>query len=252
MENTFQITQKALLANEPEFESWLLSAETFSLNSIPDLSRGSVLDIGVGTGRLIPLLSTMFQSYVGIDIAENAVRKAKVRHPGANVLQMDARSLQFADQSFDCVLFAFNGLDYVDFADRNRMLQEIRRILRPGGFFIYSTHSLRYKRAAVWKNRLVVKELFDRRPVNVIRSLRNRVRFFRGQSHDEEHGVSFINDTALEFSIFTTYVDVAKEIERLRDLGFVVLNSIGNTKESAIYDENDCWVYIISRRSQAS
>ena len=50
----------------------------------------------------------------------------------------------FKDNSFDFVLFSYNGVDYVDHADGLAILREIRRLIRPGGYFCFSTHNLNF------------------------------------------------------------------------------------------------------------
>lgn len=47
--------------------------------------------------------------------------------------------------------------------------------------------------------------------------------------------------------LLTTYVDIPKEIEALRRYGFAVITTIGNTKQSAGYDTDDLWVYILAK-----
>jgi SAM-dependent methyltransferase len=56
---------------------------------------------------------------------------------------LDARDLSaFADAAFDLILFSFNGIDYVDLPGRERVLSEVKRLLRPEGLFFFSSHSL--------------------------------------------------------------------------------------------------------------
>ncbi|MFT4115688.1 class I SAM-dependent methyltransferase [Bradyrhizobium sp.] len=250
MEQTSQATLNAILAHEPDAASWLIPAETFSLDLVPNSHLSSVLDVGAGAGRMIPLLSEKFANYTGVDISDHAVRKAKALYPDARLLTMDARSLHFPDEAFDCVVFAFNGIDYVGLSDRTKILLEIKRVLRPGGIFIYSTHNLGYHRAGAWKNRLFMPDIIARNPVRFIRLVRNRLRSFRRQTQDDHCGVAFINDPALHFSLLTAYVDLPKEVSRLQDLGLTALSLIGNTKKSAGYDEMDCWVYLVAEKPQ--
>jgi SAM-dependent methyltransferase len=233
-------------AHEPIFSSGLTTPENFSFELVPTSRRHSVLDIGVGAGRTIDPLSTMFDKYVGIDFSEKAIAKAKELFPHADLRVMDARNLGFAE-TFDCVVFSFNGIDCVNFADRELILRQIWRVLKPGGILIYSTHNLNHSRAAVWKSHFLVRELFSYRPLTAIRLIKNRLILFWHQSQDDKHSVAYINDPALSFTILNTYVDLPKEIERLREFGFSELATIGNTKAAAGYDDDDCWVYIVAR-----
>ncbi|HEY7626686.1 MAG TPA: class I SAM-dependent methyltransferase [Ilumatobacteraceae bacterium] len=100
-----------------------------------------VLDIGVGGGRTVPLLSTSAARYVGIDFLEELVAAARRRFPDADLRVGDARALDFPDASFDVVMFSSNGLDAISHADRETALHEIRRVLRSDGVFLFSTHN---------------------------------------------------------------------------------------------------------------
>jgi SAM-dependent methyltransferase len=110
------------------------------------VSPGSdVLDLGVGTGRTTPALSAKARRYVGLDCAEAMVLAGREEHPGIDFRVGDAGDLaDFDDDAFDVVVFSFNGLDYLHpVADRRRCLDECRRVLRPHGVLIVSTHHSR-------------------------------------------------------------------------------------------------------------
>jgi SAM-dependent methyltransferase len=57
----------------------------------------------------------------------------------------DAADLSaFRDESFDAVVFAFNGIDFVlPDGDRRACLGHVYRILKPGGVMIFSSHNPR-------------------------------------------------------------------------------------------------------------
>jgi SAM-dependent methyltransferase len=57
----------------------------------------------------------------------------------------DATNLQqIATASFDAAVFSLNGIDSIRTdSDRSRCFQEIARVLRPGGYFIFSSHNAR-------------------------------------------------------------------------------------------------------------
>jgi SAM-dependent methyltransferase len=56
---------------------------------------------------------------------------------------MDARALNFTDQSFDAALFSANGLDHVPgYSEKLEVLRRVFRVLRPGAPFIFSVHRI--------------------------------------------------------------------------------------------------------------
>ena len=105
--------------------------EKYCLTFIPDFRRHSVLDIGVGAGRTTPPLSMLFKEYLGVDRSHEMIAAAKTLYPTADLRTMDARKLEVTQQ-FDCVMFSFNGIDYVDYSTRQTILSEISHVLRAG------------------------------------------------------------------------------------------------------------------------
>ena len=103
----------------------------------------SLLDMGVGAGRTTAHLAGR-TDYVAIDWAPEMVRAAREAHPGVRIDVGDATDLAFADESFDVVLFSFNGIDCVDLVGRRRVYSEALRVLRPGGVFVFSSHNPRF------------------------------------------------------------------------------------------------------------
>lgn len=119
---------------------WLDAGERAALAHIADCVRGgSILDIGVGGGRTAPLLSQIASRYIGIDYTADLLELARRRFPGLDLREMDARTLEFPDASFDAVAFTFNGIDSVDLGGRLRIFHEVFRVLRPGGSFVFSS-----------------------------------------------------------------------------------------------------------------
>ena len=107
------------------------------------------LEVGLGYGTLSEALARMGADYHGLDIAAGPVEI--VRHrlasvPGARpeqVQQGSALALPFADASFDLVA-SIGCLHHA--GDLFGAIQEVRRVLRPGGrlvLMIYNRRSLR-------------------------------------------------------------------------------------------------------------
>ena len=93
-----------------------------------------VLEIGCGNGSHAQLLATWARSYTGIDLTDYAVKSTSTRLalrrlPGT-VLQMDAEAMRFPDNSFDFI-WTWGVIHHS--ANTARILEEMNRVLRPGG-----------------------------------------------------------------------------------------------------------------------
>ncbi len=106
---------------------------------------GSVLEVGVGTGLALPLYDPALQ-VSGIDFSEDMLDKAREKVSEAKLThvkslrQMDARSLDFADASFDTVV-AMHILSVVP--EPERVMAEIARVCKPGGHVVITNHFAR-------------------------------------------------------------------------------------------------------------
>ncbi len=103
------------------------------------ISGGRVLDVATGSGSFIDLLLEGMKDYsdiTGVDTNERAAAAfagAFEAYPAVHFKLMDAHQLDFSDASFDTVCIS-NSLHH--FADPEPVLQEMKRLLRPGGAFI--------------------------------------------------------------------------------------------------------------------
>jgi len=104
-----------------------------------------MLDLGVGGGRTTPYLSAIASCYVGIDYSEEMIRACRSKFPHLQFNVADASDLsQFADASFDSVVFSYNGLDCLAPREkRENCLRECYRVLKAGGIYIVSSHNPR-------------------------------------------------------------------------------------------------------------
>jgi ubiquinone/menaquinone biosynthesis C-methylase UbiE len=91
-----------------------------------------VLDVGVGTGVVAFGLTELGYDVVGVDLSLPMLQAAE-RRVGPRILQCDARSLPFADGSFDQA-YSVWVLHVV--GDVSAVLREVGRILRPGGRYV--------------------------------------------------------------------------------------------------------------------
>jgi len=102
------------------------------------ISGGKVLDVATGSGDFIDSLMKALKDYdcfVGIDISKKDLESAKKRFTDQPVklMEMNAESLEFDDNSFDmvCMAYSLHHLDRID-----KVLAEMRRVLKPGGNLI--------------------------------------------------------------------------------------------------------------------
>jgi SAM-dependent methyltransferase len=99
---------------------------------IPSLLENSnkvdVLDYGCGVKPYYYLFGNQINKYIGVDVGSN---------PFADDLIQPGAALNYADNSFDIVLSS-QVLEHVE--DVNQYMSEIKRVLRPGGIVLLSTH----------------------------------------------------------------------------------------------------------------
>ena len=103
-------------------------------------AHGRVLEIGVGTGRSFAHYPDV-DELVGVEPSEPMLRRARQRAAELGrhmtLVEAPAEALPFEDGSFDTVV-SLAVLCTVD--DQSRALQEVRRVLRPGGTFVFLEH----------------------------------------------------------------------------------------------------------------
>jgi 2-polyprenyl-3-methyl-5-hydroxy-6-metoxy-1,4-benzoquinol methylase len=107
---------------------------------------GQLLDIGCGAGYHVRHFARRAARVVAIDVDHVTLPLARrrVRSSRVTFLRYDGRSLPFADASFDTVSM-LDVLEHV--ADRESLVAEIFRVLRPGGNWIVSVP---HRGAFVW------------------------------------------------------------------------------------------------------
>ncbi len=101
------------------------------------LSGGSrLLEMGCGLGHLLGLLQEDF-ACVGIDIADYSIQQLQRNAPRAEGIVMSADDLsRFEDGSFAAVV-ALHLVEHLP--DPADTIRQVRRILQPGGLFLFAT-----------------------------------------------------------------------------------------------------------------
>ena len=115
-----------------------------------------VLEVGVGTGINLALYPRDCH-VTGIDLSDSMLEKAHERVAknglrNVRVLQMDASSLTFADNSFD-IVYAPYLVSVVP--DPVTVASEMRRVCRPGGRIVILNHFRSANPVLSWAERLL-------------------------------------------------------------------------------------------------
>jgi len=92
----------------------------------------TILDVGTGTGALLPLLPTYAPNakIVAMDLSPEMLSRAKSRPGSAPLLQANGLQLPFATDTFSV---AICHAVFPHFSDKPAALLDLRRVLVPGG-----------------------------------------------------------------------------------------------------------------------
>ncbi|GAA2629282.1 class I SAM-dependent methyltransferase [Streptomyces axinellae] len=126
------------------------------LGPASQLAGLDVLEVGAGAAQCSRWLAAQGARPVALDLSHRQLQHAlriggedgggrggEPGEPGFPLVEADARALPFADASFDLACSAYGALPFV--ADPERVFREVRRVLRPGGRWVFSlTHPLRW------------------------------------------------------------------------------------------------------------
>jgi len=120
-------------------------------------AAGRTIEIGFGTGLNLPHFPPTVTSLTVIDteLMLDQIVSARIAASPIPVTRMrlDAQNrLPFPDQSFDCAVTTFTLCSIGDVA---AALAEVRRVLSPGGSFIFLEHGRsNLRQITVWQDRL--------------------------------------------------------------------------------------------------
>ena len=111
----------------------------FALAHLP-FPPGPVLDLCCGTGRHSIPLAEAGAPPVGLDYSAPLLDLARRRDRHTLLVRGDMRALPFQDSSFRTVVNFFTSFGYFRTESENRaVIEEIERVLRPGGAFLCDT-----------------------------------------------------------------------------------------------------------------
>lgn len=210
---------------------------------LPLVEKSSkILELGCGAGRIgINLARLGYENVLSTDFSENMVKVANaiIERDGLDMSARvcDATAIDLPSDSFDAVIFGFNGLMQIPKAEnRFRAMEEIFRVLKRGGKFVFTTHDRKTPRnrsywlseEKQWLHGVQDPRLDDFGDI-----------YYRG-----EHGNIFIHSPSKE-----------EVLESLRDAGFVRisdrLRSEIATEPPAVLDFSDDCIFWVAEKPPA-
>lgn len=226
-----------------------------------EFSRRRILDLGVGGGQTTAALLEISQDYVGTDVAPKMVSLCRERFPNNRFEVCDARDLsQFANGSFDLVVFYGAGIDAVGHQHRIKVLQEIYRVLSASGAFAFSSHNLRSTLRKPWHpTKLPWKTNVLLHPKGfVIQTgcfVAETFNHLRNLVYEERHdGYALLNDEADHFGFVLYYITLEEQTKQLNNCGFAFVAPV-DLKGDWLSSEDsvscfDTWIHYLCRKRQ--
>lgn len=209
----------------------------------------SMLDVGVGAGRTAYTFAALARRYVGVDVAPEmiaACRRALPESDGAEFLVGDVQRLsELFDERFDIVLFSFNGIDYLDPSGRSRALTQMRDLVAPDGYLMFSSHSLPHLPFRPERPSL--------RPRTWRRAARTALRALIGNRIDldatRRRGWGLVRDGAHNWRSRFMYVEPAWQVAELERLGLevIALYGVDGRELARAGAQGDPWVHYLCR-----
>lgn len=142
----------------PRLMEWVMAGEEFYRlrRELLASSRGCVLELGIGTGLNLPHYPETVTELHAVDPAQLlpktiAARSARLSFP-VRLQKGTAETLPHADQRFDYVVSTWT---LCTIPNPVLALQEVGRVLKPGGRFLFLEHGRSDNRTiAAWQDRL--------------------------------------------------------------------------------------------------
>lgn len=136
MIHTTEITSAAIASDKPIHERLL-----FAYVEAAKYVNGDLLDIGCGEGRGLHYLRDKVNSYTGIDKNPIVLEGLRKQYPDDRFLQMNIPPFAgLEDNTFDTAV-SFQVVEHID--NDVKYVEEIHRVLKPGGMAILSTPNIK-------------------------------------------------------------------------------------------------------------
>ena len=235
--------------------SSLYPSEALILDTLrPLLATMDMLDLGVGAGRTTPHFAPFVRGYTGCDFSAAMIGECRRKFPQNEFVTGDASNLDiFPDNSFDFILFSFNGLDCMNENLRAAALREMQRLLRPGGTLAFSSHNLQ----SVPHARSTRHNMALLRPSVLIGTMRSTARFLRRTRSvvfAPDRQSALVTEMHLGHRVPIFFIRPAKQVEALKAMGWEAVKIIPCDSQMEIISPADIetavapWIYYLCQK----
>ena len=129
----------------------------YQRKKVVPLAKGVVLEVGIGSGLNIPFYNkNNIEQIIGLDPSEELNVLAK-RVADDNGIQIDflingAEDIELPDNSIDTILITYT---LCTIPNLNKSMTEMKRVLKPGGKFIFCEHGIAPDKNIIkWQRRI--------------------------------------------------------------------------------------------------
>jgi 2-polyprenyl-3-methyl-5-hydroxy-6-metoxy-1,4-benzoquinol methylase len=122
-----------------------------------------VLDIACGEGYGAYYMAGHAEKVIGIDVSQEAIDHAGATYQKENLqfLQSNAAAVAISESGFADVVVSFETIEHIPEEQQHLFLQEIKRLLKPGGVLIMSTPDKAfYSDVPGYQNQYHLKEFY--------------------------------------------------------------------------------------------
>lgn len=207
---------------------YLRPVEVILLVRHRDALSGRVLELGCGGGRVTGFLAAISDQVHGLDVSPAMLEYCRRKYPRATFEQGDLRDLSpYGSGSMDVIIGPGNILDVLTDEERQNLLEELHRVLTPGGLLIFSSHNRdnapyiqKPWQAIKWRNPGSILRDLPRVPRHV-QNRRRRLAHERIEAH-----YSILNDLSHEYLALHYYISRDNQERQLRGHGFELVECL--------------------------
>lgn len=144
-------------SHAPKYDGWLDKYENYLNKS----KNTTIVELGCGWGNDTAYLLEKGFEVVGCDFSEESIKVMKELYPSVPVTHMDLRDgLPFADESAEVVLGDL-CLHYFNHDDTQKILADIKRVLKKGGVLLCRMNSVNDTNYGVGEGERIEENVYD-------------------------------------------------------------------------------------------